>query len=146
MPIASYRQFRIEVADGWSAMIERDSTSDFLRITPSTHMSELRLTTFDPQQMSAKDWVDFAVRTHRIKNRSVLNVEVGPMAGYETQFVGGSTWIRGWVLECNGIPLDITYRSEISLRGLDDVDIATMLKSLQIDSTTETEATLKLQQ
>ena len=138
MPIASYRQFRIELADGWSAMIERDSTSVFLRITPSTHTAELRLTTFDPQQMSAKDWVDFAAHTNRMKNRPVLAAEVGPMAGYEVQFVGGSTWIRGWVLECNGTPLDITYRSDVSLRGLDDADITTMLKSLQLETITKT--------
>ena len=141
MPIVSYRQFCIEVADGWKAMIERDSTSEFLSITPSAHTAELRLTTFDPHQMSAKDWVDFAAHTNRMKNRPVLTAEVGPMAGYEVQFVGGSTWVRGWVLECNGIPLDITYRSDVSLRGLDDADITAMLKSLQIKQITEQDVT-----
>jgi hypothetical protein len=137
MPIASYRQFRIEVADGWSAREERDSTSEFLSITPSNHTAELRLTTFDPQQMSAADWVDFAAHTNRLKNRSVSAAEVGPLAGYEVQFVGGKTWVRGWVLESNGVPLDITYRSDVSLRGRDDADIDAMLKSLQMDPITE---------
>ncbi len=140
MPIASYRQFCIEVADGWSARAERDSTSDFLSITPNNHTAELRLTTFDPQQMSARDWVDFAAHTNRMKNRPVSGTEVGPLAGYEVQFVGGATWVRGWVLESNGIPLDITYRSDVTLRGLDDADIDAMLETLQMDPITEQDA------
>ncbi|MCC5847909.1 MAG: hypothetical protein JJU29_07420 [Verrucomicrobia bacterium] len=137
MPKASYRQFSIEVSDGWSVRVESDSTSDFLSITHSNHSAQLRLSTFDPQQMSAKDWVEFAANTNRMKNRSVLATEVGPLAGYEVQFTGGLTWIRGWVLECNGVPLDITYRSDISLRGLDDADIDAMLKSLQVNPSIE---------
>ena len=51
-----------------------------------------------------------------------FTAEIGPLAGYEVQFVGNTIWVRGWVLESNGIPLDITYRSDVSLRGRDDAE------------------------
>ena len=137
MPTTSYKSFRIVVADGWSAQEANDSTTEFLRITPSAHTAELRLTTCDPARMSAKGWVDFMAHTYRMMNRQVSTAKFGPLAGYEVQFIAGDTWVRGWVLEYCGIPLDICYRCDVSLLGCDDANVDAMLQSLQMEPVTE---------
>ena len=143
MQTASYSAFRITVADGWAAHEKQDSTSVFLSITPHAHAAELRLTTCGTEQMKATEWIEFATHTNRLKNRPVSKVAFGPLTGYETQFIGGNSWIRGWVLEGFGLPLDITYRCDVSLRGRDDDAITLMLQTLKMDVAAETDKSTK---
>ena len=137
MQIASFKQFRISLLDDWSAIKDSDSTSEFLRITNCAHSGYFRLTSVDLQGVTASDWIEFANHANRTKTRTVSPIVFGQLEGYEVEFVSREDWIRGWVLEYQGIPLDACYRCDLKARGRDDAEVNTMLNSLQIQKETE---------
>lgn len=131
--------WRIQLAPGWRA----EDCGDHVALLNDAADSQLRLTTFNPAKirMTARQWIEFAASVHRPKGRPVVEVRCGDFTGYRTEFavldspsppVGHDRWLRGWMLECDGVPLDVTYTCPLWYAGRDDAEVATMLETLRL--------------
>ena len=84
-------------------------------------------------------------RVHPPKDRTVTEVRCGDFRGLRTEFPVMDShapprledrWIRGWTLECDGRPLDITYRCPLWCAGRHDQEVVSMIDTLRADSRT----------
>jgi hypothetical protein len=129
----------MRLADGWRA----EQRGDHVAVLNAHPGTLLRLTTFDPAAsgMTARQWVEMAARVHPPQGRPLAEVRCGDFSGFRTEFgwLGGSApsgdedgWLRGWMLECDGLPLDVTYTCPLSAAGRDDADLRAMLETLRL--------------
>jgi hypothetical protein len=134
----------IQIAPGWRA----EDRGDHVAVLSSAADTLLRLTTFDPvkSRMTARQWVEAAARVHLPRGRPVVDVACGNFSGYRTEFaihdslippVGQDLWLRGWMLERDGVPLDVTYTCPLACAGRDDEAVASMLDTLRCTATGE---------
>lgn len=116
----------------------------YVAVLPFRRDAELRLTTFDTEQISAAEWVGMCAEVNRPKGRPVVPVRFGVFSGWATEFASpaitadatpdfaAGQWIRGWALHAGPFPLDATYRCPIALARRDDTALEAMLRTLYL--------------
>jgi hypothetical protein len=145
---ASPSRWSFELAPGWSVEecveYSRDERLPYVVVRPRSGDAELRLTTFDSGRIGAAEWVSACAEINRRQNRPVVPVRFGVFSGCATEFASisafsgsadvpaGDMWVRGWALHAGPFPLDVTYRSPLSLAGRDDVAVEAMLRTLYL--------------
>jgi hypothetical protein len=146
---ASPSRWSLELAPGWAVEecveYSRDERLPYVVVRPRSGDAELRLTTFDSGRIGAAEWVSTCAEINRRMNRPVVPVRFGVFRGCATEFASvgvfmggpadfpvGDVWVRGWALHAGPFPLDVTYRSPLSLAGRDDVAVEAMLCTLYL--------------
>src|SRR5215218_755495 len=119
----------LELAPGWRA----EDCGDHVVILSDEPDTSLRLTSFDlPKKLTAAMWVEMVASTNRPMGRPVTEVKCGDFHGVRTEFsvmdssvppARDDEWLRGWALEYEGTPLDVTYRCPLWCAGRYDQDV-----------------------
>ncbi|HYH82729.1 MAG TPA: hypothetical protein VEX86_23250 [Longimicrobium sp.] len=140
--VASWGSIRL--APGWRA----EERGDQLALLNGDPGALLLVVTFSLARtnLSARAWVRMAANVHPPKGRPLVPVSCGDFGGYRTEFAspdgftagwapetgGDGRWLRGWLLECNGVPLSVAYTCPLAVAGRDDEQVSAMLDSLRI--------------
>lgn len=128
----------IQLTPAWHA----EERGDHVALLNDTGDSQLLITAYGVShtQLTARQWIEFAASVHPPKGRPLVEVRCGDFTGYHTEFavfdspvppVGQDRWLRSWMLESNGVPLDVTYTCPLSDAGRDNEAIASMLDTLR---------------
>ena len=129
----------IHAAPGWRP----EDRGDHVALLSSAPDTQLLITNHGVREtgLTARQWVDFAASVHPPKGRPLVEVVCGDFTGYRTEFaildspvppVGQDRWLRGWMLERDGVPLDVTYTCPLACAGRDDDAVASMLGTLRL--------------
>lgn len=96
--------------------------------------AELRFTSFAPAEanLGAERWTEVAAHFDRIKRRAVTPARCGDFGGYEVQFAAAGSWILGWALAANAVPLSVTYRCTEADAGVEDAALYQILTTLRL--------------
>ena len=118
----------MEYPTGWSTVMHDDRVE-----AHGPRGAQLRVTTFDPETAGreAHDWIVNAAAFDREKGRPIQPTECGDFRGYETWFDDGDTVVHGWVLACDGFPIDVTYRGSAEHAVADVGELRTALSTLR---------------
>ena len=120
----------IQPPPGWTV----EQHDGYVLMVPPTRDAELRITTFDVDEVhvDTSSWIAGVVHANRKLGRTLVACEYGPFAGYALENVALGTRIRGWFLRTARIPVVITYLAPESLGSRDDMLVQKALETLSL--------------
>jgi hypothetical protein len=120
----------IQPPQSWSV----EPHDGYVVMVPATRDAELRVTTFDVDEvrLDTGNWIAAVVHANRKRGRTLVACEYGPFAGYAIENVALGTRIRGWFLRAGRIPVVITYLARESVGSRDDVVVQKALETLSL--------------